>query len=66
MKQNAENLIQINFRLPRDQIEFIRYLQNKLSIKTRSDVLRHLLEEYMLSYIASGSYDVKGGIDYAD
>lgn len=66
MKQNAENLIQINFRLPRDQIEFIRFLQNKLSMKTRSDVLRQLIQDYMLSYIATGSYDVKGGSDNED
>lgn len=63
MKQNSENLIQINFRLPRDQIEFIRYLQNKLSFKTRSDVLRQLIQDFMLSYIATGSYDVNGGSD---
>lgn len=66
MKQNSENLIQINFRLPRDQIEFIRYLQNKLSIKTRSDALRQLIQDYMLSYISTGSYDVKGGSDNED
>lgn len=66
MKQNSGNLIQINFRLPREQIEFIRYLQENLKFKTRSDVLRQLIEEYMLSYIATGSYDVKGGIDNED
>lgn len=61
MKENSQNLIQINFRLPREQIEFIRFLQDKLKFKTRSDVLRQLIEEYMLSYIATGSYVLKEG-----
>ena len=61
MKTNSENLIYISFRLPREQIEFIRFLQNKLSLKTRSDVLRQLIQDYMLGYIEKGLFSIDEG-----
>lgn len=60
MKTNSENLIKVSFRISREEMEFIRFLNSRLhGKKSSSIVLRALIDDYMLGYIESGSFTIE-------
>lgn len=60
MKTNSENLIKVSFRISREEMEFIRFLNSRLhGKKSPSIVLRALIDDYMLGYIESGSFTIE-------
>lgn len=62
MKTNSENLIKVSFRISRDEMEFIRFLNSRLhGKKSPSIVLRTLIDDYMLGYIETGLFSIDGG-----
>lgn len=59
MKTNSENLIQVSFRISREEMEFLHFLTYRLhGKKSPSIVLRTLIDDYMLGYIETGLFSI--------